>query len=407
MKMILVINIGSTSLKYALFDMATESQLANGLIERIGNKKSSFTHWQMNKQKTTNTIDTTYGYESAIKQMLKALIKNDLNKNGIVNDESEIEAVGFKTVHAGKIKKTTLLNDEVIKVMEEYSCVVPAHNPPYIKAIKKFKEIIPKTPLVGVFETYFHHNMPEHVHLYGTPYEWYEKHDIRKYGFHGASHRYASEKSSEILNLDLNKSKIITCHLGGSSSITAVKNGISIDTSMGFSTQSGVLMGNRVGDFDLFIIPYIMKKESLSFQEVIDILVKKGGLLGVSGISGDERDLEEISNNNYRAGITLKSFVYNIIKYIGSYITIMNGVDIISFSGGIGENSPKIRKEICNGLKLFKISLDDKKNEECIREKNETVISDSISKVQVIVIPANEALIVARETLNLISELKN
>ena len=402
MKMILVINIGSTSLKYALFDMATESQLANGLIERIGNKKSSFTHWQMNKQKTTNTIDTTYGYESAIKQMLKVLIKNGSNEEGIVRDESEIEAVGFKTVHAGKIKESSILTNEIIKMMERYSCVVPAHNPPYINAIKKFKEILPQTPLVGVFETHFHRHMPEYAYLYGVPYEWYKKHDIRKYGFHGASHRYASEKASEILNLELDKSKLITCHLGGSSSITAIQNGISIDTSMGFSTQSGIPMGNRVGDLDPFIIPYIMEYESLSFKEVMDKLIKQGGLLGISGNSGDERDLEEISDKNNRADIALKSFVYNIIKYIGSYITIMNGVDAITFSGGIGENSPKIREEICNGLELFKISLNDRKNKGCVRRKEDIIISDSRSKVKVIVIPANEALIVARESLKLI-----
>ncbi|MBN2396008.1 MAG: acetate/propionate family kinase, partial [Candidatus Atribacteria bacterium] len=285
-----------------------------------------------------------------------------------------------------------------------YSCVVPAHNPPYINAINRFKEILPRTPLVGVFETHFHRHMPEYAHLYGIPYEWYEKYDIRKYGFHGASHRYASEKALEILNLQPNQSRIVTCHLGGSSSIAAVKNGISIDTSMGFSTQSGVLMGNRVGDLDPFIIPYIMENESLSFEEVMTIFIKQGGLLGISGISGDERDLEEISDHNPKADIALKSFVYHIIKYIGSYITIMNGVDAITFSGGIGENSPKVRKEICEGLQLFQISLEDKKNEECIRGKEETVISDSSSKIQVIVIPANEALIVARETLKAISE---
>jgi acetate kinase len=406
MKMILVINIGSTSLKYALIDMDRENKLATGLIERIGDKNSPFTHWQMDRNSTKNIIDTTSGYESAIRQMLKVLIKNDKNKEGIVNDELEIEAVGFKTVHAGQIKKPTLLNDEVIKMMEKYSCVVPAHNPPYIDAIKKFKKILPQTPLVGVFETYFHRHMPEYAYLYGVPYEWYEKHDIRKYGFHGASHRYAFERASEILNLILSKKKLITCHLGGSSSIAAIQDGISIDTSMGFSTQSGIPMGNRVGELDPFIIPYIMENESLSFEDVMDILIKRGGLLGISGVSGDERDLEEISDTNDRANIALKSFIYNLIKYIGSYITIMNGVDVITFSGGIGENSPKIREKVCNGLKLFKISLNDRKNNKCIRIKEDTIISNSRSKVKVIVIPANEALIVARETRKVINELR-
>lgn len=405
MKMILVINIGSTSLKYALIDMDRETQLATGLIERIGNHRSPFNHWQMNRNSTKNIIDTTSGYESAIKQMLQLLVKNDVNSEGIVNDESEIKAVGFKTVHAGKIKKPTMLTDEVIQTMERYSCVVPAHNPPYINAIKKFREILPQTPLIGVFETYFHRHMPEYAYLYGIPYEWCEKYDIRKYGFHGASHRYASERASETLNLELGKSKFITCHLGGSSSITAIKNGISIDTSMGFSTQSGIPMGNRVGDIDPFIIPYIMERESLSFKDVMDVFIKRGGLLGISGVSGDERDLEEISDTNDRADIALKSFIYNIIKYIGSYITVLDGVDAITFSGGIGENSARIRREVCRGLKLFKISLHDRKNNKCVRRKEEIVISDSRSKVKVVVIPANEALIVARETLKVVRAL--
>jgi acetate kinase len=405
MKIILVINIGSTSLKYALLDMEEETQLANGLIERIGSKESLFTHEQKNSSSTKTTINTSSGYENAIKQMLKVLIKDELNKDAILKDISDIKAIGFKTVHAGKIKEPTILTNEVISIMEKYSCVVPAHNPPYIDAIKKFKEILPYTPLVGVFETHFHHHIPNYAFLYGVPYDWYEKYDIRKYGFHGASHRYASEKASEILNMNLSKTNFITCHLGGSSSIAAIKNGVSIDTSMGFSTQSGIPMGNRVGDLDPFIIPFIMENESLSFEEVMEKLIKQGGLLGISGISGDERDLEEISEHDPRADIALKSFVYNIVKYIGSYITIMNGVDIISFSGGIGENSPKIREEICKGLKLFKISIDNKKNEQCVRKKEEIIISDNRSKIKVVVIPANEALIVARETQKVVNSL--
>jgi acetate kinase len=405
MKIILVINIGSTSLKYALLDMEEEAQLASGLIERIGNKESLFTHEQKNSSSTKTTINTSSGYENAIKQMLKVLIKDELNKDAILKDISDIKAIGFKTVHAGKIKEPTILTNEVISIMEKYSCVVPAHNPPYIDAIKKFKEILPYTPLVGVFETHFHHHIPNYAFLYGVPYDWYEKYDIRKYGFHGASHRYASEKASEILNMNLSKTNFITCHLGGSSSIAAIKNGVSIDTSMGFSTQSGIPMGNRVGDLDPFIISFIMESESLSFEEVMEKLIKQGGLLGISGISADERDLEEISEHDTRADITLKSFVYNIVKYIGSYITIMNGVDVITFSGGIGENSPKIREEVCKGLKLFKISIDNRKNEQCVRKKDEIIISNNRSKIKVVVIPANEALIVAKETLKVVNSL--
>jgi len=403
MKIILVINIGSTSLKYALLDMEKETKLASGLIERIGSKESTFNHEQKDSNSMKTTINTTSGYENAIKQMLKALIKDEMNKEAILRDISEIKAIGFKTVHAGEIKESSILTNEVISVMEKYSCVVPAHNPPYIEAIKKFKEILPNTPLVGVFETYFHRHIPDYAYLYGVPYDWYEKYDIRKYGFHGASHRYASEKASEILDMNLSEANFITCHLGGSSSISAIKNGVSIDTSMGFSTQSGIPMGNRVGDLDPFIIPFIMENESLSFEEVMDKLIKQGGLLGISGSSGDERDLEEISANNYRANLALKAFVYSIVKYIGSYITIMNGVDAITFSGGIGENSPRIRKEVCDGLKLFEIALDERKNNECVRRKEDLLISDSKSKIKVVVIPANEALIVARDTLKVIS----
>lgn len=326
MSMVLVINIGSTSLKYSLIDMNTEEQLATGLIERIGSKYSPFAHETVDIYGTNlerKTIDTTNGCESAIEEMLKVLIKNDLNNEGILKNISEIKALGFKTVHAGNIQEPTILTNEVIRVMEKYSSVVPAHNPPYINAIKKFKDILPQTPLVGVFETYFHHQIPKYAYLYGVPYEWYEKHDIRKYGFHGASHCYASGRVSEISNNTFNGTRRITCHLGGSSSIAAILNDISIDTSMGFSTQSGALMGNRVGDLDPFIIPYIMEKESLSLEEVMNILIKKGGLLDISGVSGDERDLEEINNFNPRTSITIEAFVYNIVKYIGSYITIM------------------------------------------------------------------------------------
>ena len=330
---VLVVNIGSTSLKYRLFDMDIEVTLTRGKIEKIGNYYSPFSYSLAEEDSITTSIDTTSGYPNAIKAMLDMLLKQE--GKGIIDDISEIKAIGFKTVHAGLIKEPSLLTEEVIKMMEQYSSVMPAHNPPYINAIRGFQELLPLTPLVGVFETYFHADIPDYAYIYPIPYEWYEKYDIRRYGFHGASHRYISERTSSLLGKSLGDLKVISCHLGGSSSLAAINYGRCIDTSMGFTTQAGVPMAKRIGDIDPFIISYIMEKEKLSYKEVIDILVTKSGLLGISGISGDMRDLEESYEQNPKAKLAVEAFVYQVIKYIGSYAVVMNGVDAIAFAGGM------------------------------------------------------------------------
>jgi len=394
---ILVINIGSTSLKYQLYNMDNESVLIKGLIERIGNQ-DSILEYKIAQKLYVETIDTSFGYASAIEAMLNVIIKNETNRIGIIENLSEIKAIGFKTVHCGKIYQSTLINEEIISIMEEYSCVVPAHNPPYINAIRQFRKILPDTPLVGVFETNFHKDIPDYAHMYSIPYKWYEKYNIRRYGFHGASHRYISERVCKILN-SCKDVKIISCHLGGSSSISAIKNGKSIENSMGFSAQAGVPMSKRCGDLDPFIIPFIMEKEKLKFEDVMEILVQKSGLLGISEISGDMRDLEEKYDSDYRARLALDTFVYQTKKYIGSYIAILGGVDVLTFEGGIGEKSSLVREKICHNMEHLGIHLDHKKNQ-C--KGKETIISIDEEKVKIIVVPTNEELIVARETLNVI-----
>ncbi|MDD5014187.1 MAG: acetate/propionate family kinase [Atribacterota bacterium] len=400
MNYILVINIGSTSLKYQLYNMDNESVLIKGLIERIGSQ-DSIMEYKIVKELLKKTINTSLGYTSAIEAMLDTIIRNKNNRIGVIERLSEIRAIGFKAVHCGKIFQSSLIDDSIISMMEEYSSVVPAHNPPYINAIKQFKKILPNMPLVGVFETNFHKDIPDYAHIYSIPYKWYEKYNIRRYGFHGASHRYISEAVCKIFHSG-NDLKIISCHLGGSSSISAIKNGKSIENSMGFSAQAGVPMSNRCGDLDPFSIPFIMEKEKLKFEEVMEILVKKSGLLGISGISGDMRDLEENYNSNHRASLALNTFIYQTKKYIGSYIAVLGGLDVLTFEGGIGENSPLVREKICHGMEYLGIHLDHKKNQS---KEKEIIISKNEAKVKIIVVPTNEELIVARETLNAIKSI--
>lgn len=396
---VLVVNIGTTSFKFQLFEMKNESVLARGLIERVGNQQSPMKYSTKGKDVKSRLIDTSSGYDSCIKSMTDLLLDHE---EGVIERMSEIDAIGFKTAHGGEIRKPFLITDEVITIMEEYSPVVPAHNPPYIKAIKQFQRLLPDIALVAVFETFFHREIPDYAYLYSVPYEWFEKYKVRKYGFHGASHRFVSERASELLQLPLERVKLITCHLGGSSSITAIKHGKSVDNSLGFSCQSGLPMSKRCGDIDPFILPFVMGRGNLSFAEVMDALVTKSGLLGISGISVDIRDIEEsCKSNNYRAKLALEVFTYNIKKYVGSYAAIMGGLDALVFTGGIGENSATVRRKACKDMEFWGIDLDAQKNwcqgKECIISKDE-------SRVKVVVIPTNEELIVARETFKLMKE---
>jgi len=396
---ILIVNIGSTSFKYQLFDMDNEVSLARGKLEKVGDKQSPMQHIRSEKILINRKIDTSPGYSSCIKAMIEVLLSKE---HGVINDLLEINAIGFKTVHAGETGKPSLINDEIIKTMEQYSTIMPAHNPPYIKAIQQFQILLPTIPQVAVFETFFHKEIPDYAYTYSVPYEWYEKYRIRKYGFHGASHRYVTERLAKILGCSLTGLKIISCHLGGSSSICAVKDGKSLDNSMGFSAQAGIPMSTRCGDIDPFIIPFIMEKENLSFSEVMNLLVKKSGLLGISGISGEVRDLEVISEKgNFRANLALNVFIYTVKKYIGAYIAIMGGLDVVIFTGGIGENSINIRKKVCEDLEWFGIELDEERNQSKIKEN---IISKDKSKVKILIIPTNEELIVAKETLEVLCQ---
>ncbi|HHY14262.1 MAG TPA: acetate/propionate family kinase [Thermoanaerobacterales bacterium] len=394
-KYVLVCNPGSTSLKYKLFQMDDEQILAEGRIERVGSDDSIFIY-ESSTHPTKEEQLHIPDYQSAVNAVIKVL-KEEMDRKGI--ELKNISAVGFKIVHAGKKTGTLELNDDVLEAMKKYSFVAPAHNPPYITAINIFKKELPNTPMIGVFETSFHSTISEYAYTYGIPKKWREKYDIRRYGFHGASHRYVSERVSSLMGK--NNIKVITCHLGGSSSICAVENGRSIDTSLGFSLQSGVQHNNRCGDIDPFILLYIMEKEGLSPKEVADILVNNSGLKGLSGVGNDLRDIEESAYNGIEsAKLAIDVFCYEIKKYIGSYIAILGGIDAIAFAGGIGENGIKIREKVCKNLDHLGISIDIGKNRGL--ENIERLISDEDSKVKVFVIPTNEEIVVARECIKLL-----
>ena len=392
---ILVVNSGSSSIKYRLYNMADESLLANGLVERIGIKGSLINHYPAGKNafiQETEIPDHRKGIELVIDALLN-------NNHGVIKSISEITAVGHRVVHGGeKYSGSVLLNDDVMDTLNEFIELAPLHNPPNILGIKVCQELLPGIPQVGVFDTAFHQSIPEQAFLYGLPYGFYEKYRIRRYGFHGTSHKYVAQKAAEILGKDLKELKIITCHLGNGSSITAVKNGKSVDTSLGFGTISGVIMGTRCGDIDPAIIPYLMEKEKLAFKEINDILYKKSGFMGLSeGISSDMRDLEEqLLNGNKRAKRTLDVLYYGLKKYIGAYTAAMNGLDVLLFTAGIVENSPLLRKTVCEDLSFFGIKIDNKKNDG-LRGKR-AIISTEDSKVKVFVIPTDEELMIAHDT---------
>ncbi len=400
---ILVINSGSSSIKYRLFDMTDESLLAKGLVERIGIKDSLINHYPAGKDFIKKQIDIP-DHRKGIALVIEAL----LNKQyGVIKDISEIAAVGHRVVHGGeKYSGSVLINKEVMDTLNEFIELAPLHNPPNILGIKVCQELLPNITQVGVFDTAFHQTIPEHAYLYGIPYHYYQKYRIRRYGFHGTSHKYVAQKAAEILGKDLKKLKIITCHLGNGSSITAVQGGKSIDTSLGFGTISGVIMGTRCGDVDPAVIPYLMEKENLNFEEINDILYKKSGFLGLSeGISSDKRDLEEKAEQGDRkAQRTLKVLHYGIKKYIGAYVAAMNGLDALVFTAGIGENSPRLRKEVCQDLSYFGIKIDDNKNDKLKGER--AIISTDDSRVAVLVIPTNEELVIARDTAEICNNIK-
>ena len=394
---ILVINCGSSSLKFQLINSDTEAVLAKGLCERIGIDGRLVYQPAGGEKETTDASMPTH--KQAIQMVLDALMNE---KTGVIKNLDEVGAVGHRVVHGGeKFASSVILTEEVLKAIEECNDLAPLHNPANLIGINACKELMPSTPMVGVFDTAFHQTMPEEAYLYGLPYEYYEKYKVRRYGFHGTSHSYVSKRASEILNKDYNSMKTIVCHLGNGASLSAVKNGKCVDTSMGLTPLEGLVMGTRSGDIDPAIMEYVSKKENLDIAGVMNVLNKKSGVFGLSkGLSSDFRDLEQAEKEgNTYAGNAINVFAYRVIKYIGAYAAAMNGVDTIVFTAGVGENDGQVRALICKNLEYLGITIDAEANG---KRGEEIVISTPDSKVTVMVIPTNEELAIARETVALV-----
>ena len=394
---VLVLNCGSSSLKYQLIDMNTKSVLAKGICEKIGIEGSSLTHKPTGKEQLV-VNQPMPDHKAAVKLVMDALLDK---KYGVVKSMSEIQAVGHRVLHGGKFYSgSILINDDVKRVIRECFDLGPLHNPANLIGIEACESLMGKTPQVAVFDTAFHQTMPEKAYLYALPYEYYEKYAIRKYGFHGTSHWYVSGRAIEFGKLDKKKSKVIVAHLGNGASISAVVGGKCVDTSMGLTPLEGLVMGTRSGDIDPAVVQYIANKEKRSVDDVLNILNKKSGVLGVSGVSSDFRDLDAAAKaGNERAKIAFDVFIYRVAKYIGSYVAAMNGVDAIAFTAGLGENNGAARKAICDYLGYLGIKLSATKNQ--IRGE-EVVISTPSSKVKVMVIPTNEELAIAMETVRIV-----
>lgn len=396
---ILVINCGSSSLKYQLINMDNEEVLAKGLVERIGIEGSRVKHRTTGKEEVV-IEEPMEDHRKALELVLNALINPNY---GAIKSMDEIGAVGHRVVHGGeKFANSVLIDDEVMKALNDSIDLAPLHNPPNIMGIEACKALMPDTPMVGVFDTAFHQTIPMSNYIYPLPYELYEKYGIRKYGFHGTSHKYVSLRAAEMLGKDIEKLNIVTCHLGNGASVCAVQAGKSIDTSMGFTPLEGLAMGTRSGDVDPAIIPFIMEKEGLTFDEVNELLNKKSGVLGISGISSDFRDLEEAaSKGNKRAQLAIDVFCNRVKKYIGAYAAIMCHVDALVFTAGIGENSISIREKICEGLECIDIRIDKELNK--VRGK-EAIINKDLTSTAILVIPTNEELMIARDTLEIVNK---
>ena len=395
---ILVINCGSSSLKFQLIDAVTEELIAKGLCERIGIEGSQLVYQPTGKDKVT-TVTPMEDHTQAIRLVLKSLTDENV---GVVKDLSEIGAVGHRIVHGGeKFAKSVVITDEVKATIEECNDLAPLHNPANLIGIDACQKLMPKTPMVGVFDTAFHQTMPKEAYLYGLPYEYYEKYQVRRYGFHGTSHAYVSKRTAELLGRNYEDMKIIVCHLGNGASISAVEKGKCVDTSMGLTPLEGLIMGTRCGDIDPAIIEFLAHKENKSIDEIMSILNKKSGVLGLSNnLSSDFRDLE----GGYHKGDTyatcaMKTFAYRVAKYIGAYTAAMNGVDAICFTAGVGENNPLVRSLACERLGYLGIILDQEKNN---TRGEELEVSTPDSRVKVMVVPTNEELAIARETFALV-----
>ena len=395
---VLVINCGSSSLKYQFIDMSNENVLAKGLVERIGIEGSVLKHQTCDKDKVT-IEQPMQDHKEALKLVLDSMLNSEY---GAIKDLSEIAAVGHRVVHGGEaFAHSVQIDQDVIKALEDCIELAPLHNPPNLIGIHACMEILPDVPMGGVFDTAFHQTMPKSSYLYGLPYEYYVKYKVRRYGFHGTSHKYVAQKTSEILGKNLEDINIITCHLGNGASVTAIEKGKSIDTSMGFTPLEGLIMGTRCGDIDPAIVTYLMEKENLSTSQMNDILNKKSGVLGMSMVSSDFRDIEkEADASNEHALIALETYYKRVKKYIGSYMAEMGSVDAIVFTAGLGENSAQAREEICSNMHQLGIEIDLEANNVRGEEK---IISTQASKIKVLTIPTNEELMIGRDTLEIIN----
>ena len=397
-KNILVINCGSSSLKFQLINSGTEEVIAKGLCERIGIEGSQLTYTPAGGEKMV-TVTPMENHTTAIRLVIDALTNE---KYGVVKSLDEIGAVGHRLVHGGeKFASSTLIDDEVLKAIEDCNDLAPLHNPANLIGIRACQELMPDTPMVAVFDTAFHQTMPKEAYLYGIPYHYYEDYKVRRYGFHGTSHSYVSHRAAQMLDRNYEDLKVIVCHLGNGASVSAVKNGKCVDTSMGLTPLEGLIMGTRSGDLDPAIIEYLCNKEKKSVQEILNVLNKESGVLGLSGgFSSDFRDLEKAYNEGKENAIrTMNAFAYRVVKYIGAYAAAMNGVDAICFTAGIGENNPLIRRMITSYLGYLGITLDEEANG---KRGEDMIISTADSSVKVLVIPTNEELAIARETVALV-----
>lgn len=394
---ILVINCGSSSLKYQLINSDTEAVLAKGLCERIGIEGSQITYQPAGGDKEV-TVSPMPTHTQAIQLVLDALTNE---KNGVIKSLKEVGAVGHRVVHGGeKFTSSTLLTEDAIKAIEECNDLAPLHNPANLIGIRACQELMPGVPMVAVFDTAFHQTMPEEAYLYGLPYEYYENYKVRRYGFHGTSHSFVSKRTAEIIGKPYEDCKIIVCHLGNGASLSAVMNGKSVDTSMGLTPLEGLVMGTRSGDIDPAIIEFVAKKEGKTLDEMMNVLNKKSGMLGISCLSSDGRDLEQAAEKgDDKAQAALDIFAYRVIKYVGAYAAAMNGVDAIVFTAGIGENDAACRSKVCKSLTYLGAEIDEELNK-C--RGVERIISTPESKVKLLVVPTNEELAIARETLALV-----
>ncbi len=396
---ILVLNCGSSSIKYQLIDTDKEIVMAKGLVERIGMSSAVLTHTPHGKEKV-RIVGEILDHTIAIEYVIAVLMSPT---HGVLKDKNEIDAVGHRVVHGGEtFSGSVLITDRVVKALVDNIELAPLHNPPNIKGIEAAKAHLPNTPQCGIFDTSFHSTMPEHAYLYGIPYELYKRYKIRKYGFHGTSHRFVSQKAALMLGKPIEELKIITAHLGNGSSMAAIDGGKSIDTTMGFTPLEGLIMGTRCGDMDPSVILYIMSKEGLNMSEANTLMNKHSGLIGLSGDSSDMREIESgVMEGDKRAKRAFDAFTYRIKKYVGSYIAALGGCDALVFTGGIGENSPMVRNAVCSNMEFLGIKLDEERN---LNVSGECSVSSDDSKVKVLRIPTNEELVIALDTEMIVNE---